>query len=111
MKPIEVDENFIEVAPVPWVLRYPSASLTILVAVLAAMQVLATHWIEDQQAPQWKRVNKSIETIAIYQLEQDRYLGLVLGTIAKSAGTELPGRSPDLERAAVRVRDVREGTP
>ncbi len=111
MKPIQVDENYVEDAPIPWVFRYPSASLTILVATLAGMQVLATHWIEDQQAPQWRQVNKSIEVVAVYQLEQDRWIGLALGVIAKSAGVEMPDRPPQLDRAAVRVRDVREGTP
>ena len=99
----EVEENQ------PWVLRHPSTTITIMGVVLVFAQWAGTQWIREFEAPQWRRVHKSIERIATYQLEQDRHMIMVLDAIAKGAGVSIPKRPVDLDRSAVRVRDDMDG--
>ena len=99
-----------------WVMRNPSAALTMATGAMVFAQWAAAHWIQDRGRPQLDKIHKSISELSerdrrlsTYQLEYGRHMDNVLNVIGKSAGIKVPKWPAELDRASVHVIRIQEG--
>jgi len=99
-----------------WVMRHPSAVLSILFGAFMVAQWAGARWLRDQEQPRWDKLNGSItalgrhdQDLANFNLEQSRYIISTLEAIASAGGVSLPERDEELTRSIARVRLIKDG--
>ncbi len=112
-----VEYQFVDEPKGSWLRDHPSTVLSIAVLAVTLAQWAGLAWLEQKQAPQWEAVNAQLVKlakrdvmIATYQFEQDRHVRAVLAVICESGGIKMPARPEELDRAAMRARDIQEMT-
>lgn len=105
-----------EYAESNWAMRHPSAVITLLALFLVFAQWVGGYWLKEQEAPQWEKIHKSVETlrhrdavIIEYTLEQGRYVRKTLEAIALASGVKLGEPDEELTLSIARVRKIKNG--